>query len=411
MIHSRFFKALSLFLALLVGGAALSACGTVPSPAGETGTGPAPADTDAGTGPSETEPAETEPDLPDLKAVLSGCNVLVLPSYAGAYLTKAAEDFIKTVKTDLGIDLAIKNRPSSGDCAVYFGNGAKVSRDLYADLQNAQYRFAEKNGHLLIALGSDVAAQTVNANISRLLAGKTPLPYTSAQAAKDPVVLRVGTYNIHNGQDVGHNFSTIGAALSAMDLDIVGLQEVDKNVDRSKNQDSLKLIAESAGYDYYYYTACIPLGAGEYGTGILSRYPILESESVMMPGEGEQRGYGHVKLDVNGTEIDFYNTHLAWPSATARAQQIQVLSQDVQEGERIILTGDMNCTIEDLDKPFEDYNYVNGFPDDDNHFITNSEDGAIDNILFSFDYSLLDCGMVESGNSDHNMLWALLLLK
>ena len=136
-----------------------------------------------------------------------------------------------------------------------------------------------------------------------------------------------------------------------------------------------------------------------------------ESESVMMPGEGEQRGYGHVKLDVNGTEIDFYNTHLAWPSATARAQQIQVLSQDVQDGEHIILTGDMNCTIEDLDKPFEDYNYVNGFPDDDNHFITNSEDGAIDNILFSFDYSLLDCGMVESGNSDHNMLWALLVLK
>ena len=43
--------------------------------------------------------------------------------------------------------------------------------------------------------------------------------------------------------------------------------------------------------------------------------------------------------------------------------------------------------------------------------LSNSEDGAIDNILFSFDYSLLDCGMVESGNSDHNMLWALLVLK
>ena len=406
MTHSRFLKALSLFLALLLGGATLSACGNAPA-SGESDTEPGiPAGTD-----SETEPAETEPPAPTLREVLQGCTVLALPSPADTYLTKAAETFAQTVKDTLGIELSVKRRPGPEEKAVYYGNSSAVSETLYADLQNVQYRLSEKDGNLLVALGSELAATNFNADLSSLLSQDTPLPYTSVKAAKDKVVLRVGTYNIHNGQDVSHDFTVIANDLKRMDLDIVGLQEVDKNVGRSKNQDTLKVIAEAAGYEYYYYTPCIPLESGEYGTGILSRYPILDSETVLMPGEGEQRGYGHVKLQVGDATIDFYNTHLAWPSATARAQQIQVLSNDIQQGDHVILTGDMNCEIDDLDRAFADYNFINGFEGDTNYFMTNAEDGAIDHIIFSFDYQVLDYGMVESGDSDHNMLWAMLLLK
>ena len=49
-----------------------------------------------------------------------------------------------------------------------------------------------------------------------------------------------------------------------------------------KNQDSIKILSESSGLPYYQFFKAIDLSGGEYGLGVLSRYPIVESESMQL---------------------------------------------------------------------------------------------------------------------------------
>ena len=88
--------------------------------------------------------------------------------------------------------------------------------------------------------------------------------------------LRVATYNIRAGADVDRDVSVIAEDIRALDLDVVGLQEVDICTKRSNLTDQLQTIAELAGYPFYRFTFCMDYQDGEYGTAILSRYPIME---------------------------------------------------------------------------------------------------------------------------------------
>ena len=104
------------------------------------------------------------------------------------------------------------------------------------------------------------------------------------------LTLRIGSYNIANGRQVAHAMRVIAEDILTQDLDIVGIQEVDRFAKRSGYIDTMKLLSKYTGYEYYYYTKTINIAGdeakygqqGEYGTGILSKYPILESESTML---------------------------------------------------------------------------------------------------------------------------------
>lgn len=58
---------------------------------------------------------------------------------------------------------------------------------------------------------------------------------------------------------------------------LVGLQEIDVNLGRSKNVDQAKKLAELTGM-HYFFSKGINLNKGEYRTVILSRYPIISTE-------------------------------------------------------------------------------------------------------------------------------------
>ena len=64
--------------------------------------------------------------------------------------------------------------------------------------------------------------------------------------------LRVATYNIRAGADVDRDVSVIAEDIRALDLDIVGLQEVDICTKRSKLTDQLQTIAELDGLIFHY---------------------------------------------------------------------------------------------------------------------------------------------------------------
>jgi endonuclease/exonuclease/phosphatase family metal-dependent hydrolase len=218
------------------------------------------------------------------------------------------------------------------------------------------------------------------------------------------ITLRVGSYNIKNGAQVNHDMSKIAEDILALNLDVVGLQEVDICTKRAKGLDVLKLLAEATGYQYYEFTKAIDFQGGGYGTAILSRYPIIHHEAVLLvtPGGYEQRAYGHAVIEVNGAKLHFFNTHLSYENTEIRTAQFAQLAEATANCRGYVLTADFNTADLDEFKVFDDATLANPgkyptFP---------SSSSAIDNIVLDEGWEITDSGMLASNKSDHNLLWA-----
>lgn len=228
------------------------------------------------------------------------------------------------------------------------------------------------------------------------------------EAIKDPydgisVTLRVGTYNIRYGADVGFDMSIIAEDITSRALDVVGLQEIDQITTRSNGIDMMKELSLATGYEYYAFSRAIDYGGGEYGTGILSRYPIKEFTVIPLDsGSEEARSAGHAVLDINGTDFDFINTHLSYERKSVRALQLAQIAEIAAGCETFIITADFNTA------QTSEFNVIaDSTPVNENKFGTfHSSKKAIDNIIISNGWKVIDSGMGPSGHSDHNMLWA-----
>jgi endonuclease/exonuclease/phosphatase family metal-dependent hydrolase len=96
--------------------------------------------------------------------------------------------------------------------------------------------------------------------------------------------LRVATYNVHGcvGIDGRRSEQRIAEVIAAMDVDIVGLQELDLNRRRSAGTDQAGLIAERLGWTRFFHPA-MRRAEEQYGDAILSRYPMNLRQAEMLP--------------------------------------------------------------------------------------------------------------------------------
>jgi len=130
--------------------------------------------------------------------------------------------------------------------------------------------------------------------------------------------------------------------------DLVALQEVDRDVRRSGKADQPKLLAEQLGM-YSVFGKTIRFQGGDYGLAILSRFPILEHQMVLLPPrvQQERRGILIAKIgipDADGKIIRFACTHLSVASQTERLTQGNRINDLLsQENEPVILAGDFNA--------------------------------------------------------------------
>lgn len=129
----------------------------------------------------------------------------------------------------------------------------------------------------------------------------------------DATTLRVMTYNIHHGEgmDGKVDIERIAKLIRDSKADIVALQEVDRGVERTKKIDMMTMLADMTGLTYAF-GKNIDFQGGDYGNGILTRFPIIEERNLhyTMIREGEQRGLLQLVLDVRGQEIVVMNTHI-----------------------------------------------------------------------------------------------------
>ncbi len=102
--------------------------------------------------------------------------------------------------------------------------------------------------------------------------------------------LRVVSYNIRNGHDVRHDMSLLAADILSVGADIVGLQEVDVGTSRAGGRDTLDELARALGWEHCAFCRAIDFAGGQYGTAILSRYPINAFEIIPLPTPASAEG-------------------------------------------------------------------------------------------------------------------------
>ncbi len=173
--------------------------------------------------------------------------------------------------------------------------------------------------------------------------------------------IRLMTYNILAGRD----FDAIQKGMSFDAPEVVKIElaaEVIKNMKADivcMNEvhgpggifgEQAKQAAELAGYEYYYFAPAIVAGGSPYGNAVLSKYPIVSAEKIMIPDSsetaemGESRVVACVTVDVEGKYITVLATHFGLLEAE-RDEAVKLLGELVDKAEdKCVLMGDFNCS-------------------------------------------------------------------
>ena len=200
----------------------------------------------------------------------------------------------------------------------------------------------------------------------RILPGQTP------PAEPGTVRLRVMTYNIKHGAtnatctqappapgaepppDCSLDPEAAVAVIREHRPDIVALQEIDRFWARSAHADQPALLAERLGLPHRCYGANLEhppdshsATAHQYGTLVLSRYPIRECRTLPLrraQDASEPRGLTLAVVEAGGTTLDVYNTHLHTRPEDRRLQGEDIAAVLDRAGRRpAVLMGDLNA--------------------------------------------------------------------
>lgn len=229
--------------------------------------------------------------------------------------------------------------------------------------------------------------------------------------------IKIGSYNIAACRQIDRDATIIAADVEQNGLDIVGFQEVDRYADRSKHKDMEQDIKNNCSLKYTYYVKTLELGTidkkynmgeGDYGIMVASRYPIVFAERFDLPAkDAEPRCLLHVKVDVDGRILSFYTTHFSHNNEILRKPQFEFVANLLKDDQNFILTGDFNTQNFDDFAAFKNAACINNHQ---NRIETclepNGNRLAIDNIVFSNDFTLQNFSVYDKNHSDHLLLMA-----
>ncbi|MEO5717806.1 MAG: endonuclease/exonuclease/phosphatase family protein [Chthoniobacterales bacterium] len=164
--------------------------------------------------------------------------------------------------------------------------------------------------------------------------------------------IRVATYNVHGcvGTDRQRSETRIAEVIAALEVDIVGLQELDLSRERSAGIDQAGAIAEQLGWHRHFHAA-MRRGDEHYGHAILSRHPLKLRQAVCLPGVApffcrEERAAIGMDVATDSGVVHVINTHLGLGRHERQLQAELLTSADwidrSKGGAPLILLGDFN---------------------------------------------------------------------
>jgi len=174
--------------------------------------------------------------------------------------------------------------------------------------------------------------------------------------------MKAMTYNIRHGlgNDGKVDLDRIAAIIHDQRSDIVGVQEVDRFWERSGAVDQAETVSQLLDMDWCFGANVVDGETArhgrdrEYGTMILSRYPIVTCTNTPFPVHDgwEPRGFLQASIDIPGVgEIRCINTHLQvgkpgveQQARIQRREQARILADVVTaSGCPILVMGDFNA--------------------------------------------------------------------
>ena len=201
--------------------------------------------------------------------------------------------------------------------------------------------------------------------------GAATAPMAASQPNAPDRPLRVMSYNIKHAQtnatcvtprpepgnppntDCNLDINATIDVIRTYDPDVIGLQEIDRFWARSDYLDEPAVLGDALGYPHRCYAPNLDHQPDnhspvphQYGTLILSRYPILECTNRLLPrvATEEQRGLTLAVINVRGVPLWFYNTHLHTTQAARLLQTADIATVlDAAPDAPIVLMGDFNA--------------------------------------------------------------------
>ncbi len=114
------------------------------------------------------------------------------------------------------------------------------------------------------------------------------------------------TYNIQHGAgtDQKLNLTRIAEVINRERPDLVGLQEVDRGVERTGRVDEIGELARLTRMEYAF-AYNLHYQGGQYGVAVLSRFPILAVDHRRYDNrrEARRRGFVRVQVSVGGQKF------------------------------------------------------------------------------------------------------------
>jgi endonuclease/exonuclease/phosphatase family metal-dependent hydrolase len=154
--------------------------------------------------------------------------------------------------------------------------------------------------------------------------------------------LRVATYNVHYGYDTDWHLSLEEQAqtIEASGASVVMLQEVDTGRPTSYMIDDAYWLAQRLNMNAVY----LPTIEHLTGIGLLARYPVLDSETLLLPSNLEQTGIIWAKLEVGGTPVNAFAVWLGLEPEERARQLDAALPFIATHPGPAVFGGDFNST-------------------------------------------------------------------
>jgi len=167
--------------------------------------------------------------------------------------------------------------------------------------------------------------------------------------------LRLMTMNVGSGSGEGYVDFTVQAHarfINQVNPDVVFLQEVDRRTRRAGGVDQLQVLSDSTALKSNYFAKARDLEGGEYGDGIISRYPLenVQNRTVYTPSPGpwwdwlfkrEAVSVAYAEISLAGTRLRLYNTHFSL-TPERRKFGADALAAAIPPNVPIVLGGDFN---------------------------------------------------------------------
>ena len=202
-------------------------------------------------------------------------------------------------------------------------------------------------------------------------------------SAKSPTSIRIISYNIRyrSGAQLRQLIELLKHDQEIGGASIIGLQEVDRNKKRTKNENTVKFIAQALGANYAW-TAPPAKDDQEEETGvaILSPYPLSDVQRIILPHEGpggRRRVALGATVAIGGTRIRFYSVHAETRiSVTKKIGQSKAVLTDLARFPKsmpAIILGDLNtwepAAVDKTSKLFPTENFSTPFDHDKSTFL------------------------------------------